>query len=244
MDVVAGEYGWSAMYLSKMMAAEAVDVIQADATRCGGVTGFMDAAAIADAHPIPLSAHCGPTIHMHLGCAARPLRHLEYFHDHVRIESMLFDGFRSAQQDGCMHPDFTRPGLGIELKKKDARDLRGEDLTAMIYDLAQPHYNHAPQFPSQPPNSIEYQQLAVVDGATVERCSFMTHSGSHVDAPFHYLPQLPCIHELPLSSLLRKVRRTRSSRPRAITPNQRRGSSQVRIPHRGRNLRPHQDRMG
>ncbi|MEO6802898.1 MAG: cyclase family protein [Granulicella sp.] len=69
----------------------------------------------------------------------------------------------------------------------------------MIYDLAQPHYNNAPQFPGQPPNSILYQQLAVVDGATVERCTFMTHSGSHVDAPFHYLPQLPCIHELSLS---------------------------------------------
>jgi kynurenine formamidase len=69
----------------------------------------------------------------------------------------------------------------------------------VIYDLAQPHYNHAPQFPGQPPNSIGYQQLAAVDGATVERCTFMTHSGSHVDAPFHYLPDLPCIHELPLS---------------------------------------------
>lgn len=69
----------------------------------------------------------------------------------------------------------------------------------MIYDLAQPHYNHGPQFPDQPPNSIRYQQLAVVKGATVERCELTTHSGSHVDAPFHYLPHLPCIHELPLS---------------------------------------------
>ncbi|HEY4358902.1 MAG TPA: enolase C-terminal domain-like protein [Acidobacteriaceae bacterium] len=120
MDIAAGEYGWSAMYLRKMIEAEAVDVMQADATRCGGITGFMDAASIADAHPIPLSAHCGPTIHMHLGCAARPLRHVEYFFDHVRIESMLFDGFRAAQSDGCMHPDFTRPGLGIEFKQKDA----------------------------------------------------------------------------------------------------------------------------
>jgi len=126
MDIAAGEYGWSAMYLHKMIAAEAVDVIQADATRCGGVTGFMDAAAIADAHPIPLSAHCGPTIHMHLACAARPLRHVEYFHDHVRIESMLFDGFCPAQTDGCMHPDFTRAGLGIEFKQKDAEPFAEE----------------------------------------------------------------------------------------------------------------------
>jgi L-alanine-DL-glutamate epimerase-like enolase superfamily enzyme len=120
MDIAAGEYGWSAMYLRRMIDTEAIDVIQADATRCGGVTGFMDTAAIADAHPLPLSAHCAPTVHMHLACAARPLRHVEYFHDHVRIESMLFDGFRPAQNDGCMHPDFTRPGLGIEFKQKDA----------------------------------------------------------------------------------------------------------------------------
>lgn len=69
----------------------------------------------------------------------------------------------------------------------------------MIYDLAQPHFNNAPQFPEQPPNSIQYQQLAVIKSATVERCTLMSHSGSHVDAPFHYLPELPCIHELPLS---------------------------------------------
>ncbi|HKD77100.1 MAG TPA: enolase C-terminal domain-like protein, partial [Ktedonobacterales bacterium] len=85
MDIAAGEYGWTAMYLRNMIDVEAVDVIQADATRCGGVTGFMDAAAIADAHPLPLSAHCGPSVHLHLACAARPLRHVEYFHDHVRI---------------------------------------------------------------------------------------------------------------------------------------------------------------
>lgn len=119
MDVAAGEYGWTALYLRRMIDAGAVDVIQADATRCGGVTGFMEAAALADAHPLPLSAHCGPTIHMHLACAARSLRHVEYFHDHVRIERMFFDGFREAASDGAMHPDLTRPGLGIELKEQE-----------------------------------------------------------------------------------------------------------------------------
>lgn len=123
MDIAAGEYGWNTLYLKRMIDAEAVDVIQADATRCGGVTGFMEAAAIADAHPIPLSAHCGPTVHMHLACAARPLRHVEYFHDHVRIERMLFDGFRPAQPDGAMHPDLTRPGLGITFKQQDAEQF-------------------------------------------------------------------------------------------------------------------------
>ncbi len=69
----------------------------------------------------------------------------------------------------------------------------------MIYDLAQPLYNNGPQFPGQPPNSILYQQRAVVQGATVERLEIMTHSGSHIDAPFHYKPELPTISELPLS---------------------------------------------
>ncbi len=125
MDIAAGEYGWTAMYLRRMIDAEAVDVIQADATRCGGVTGFMDAVALADAHPLPISAHCGPSIHMHLACAARPLRHVEYFHDHVRIESMLFDGFRKPVH-GEMHPDLARPGLGMEFKEADAEKFRDD----------------------------------------------------------------------------------------------------------------------
>jgi L-alanine-DL-glutamate epimerase-like enolase superfamily enzyme len=125
MDVAAGEYGWDAMYLKRMIDAGAVDVIQADATRCGGVTGFMEVAAIADATPIPLSSHCGPTAHLHLGCAARALRHMEYFHDHVRIEAMLFDGFRKAK-DGVMVPDLSRLGMGVELKRKDAERFRDD----------------------------------------------------------------------------------------------------------------------
>ncbi len=119
MEIAAGEYGFSPMHLSRMLQANCVDVLQADATRCGGVTGFMEAAALADAHPLPLSAHGAPSVHLHMACAARPLRHIEFFHDHVRIERMLFDGF-SEPVDGAMHPDLSRPGLGLIFKQKDA----------------------------------------------------------------------------------------------------------------------------
>ena len=125
MEVAAGEYGWTAMHLKTMIDAGAVDVIQADATRCGGVTGFMDAVAIADATPLPISAHCGPSVHMHLACAARPLRHVEYFHDHARIESMFFDGF-CRPVEGAMRPDLSRPGLGLAFKKQDAERFRDD----------------------------------------------------------------------------------------------------------------------
>jgi L-alanine-DL-glutamate epimerase-like enolase superfamily enzyme len=102
-----------------MAAAGAVDVLQADATRCGGVTGFLRAAAICDAWCLPMSAHTAPSIHVHLCCAAARIRHLEYFHDHVRIEQMLFDGAPQPAR-GVLRPDRARPGLGITLKQRDA----------------------------------------------------------------------------------------------------------------------------
>ena len=102
-----------------MVAAGAVDVLQADATRCCGITVFIKTSAICEARSIPLSAHCAPSLHAHLGCALLPLRHLEYFFDHARIESMLFDGALTPQ-NGALHPDRSRPGLGVELKEHDA----------------------------------------------------------------------------------------------------------------------------
>ena len=123
MDVTAGEYGYDLFYFRRMLEAGAVDAIQADATRCGGVTGFMDAATLADAFGMPLSSHCAPALHATLCCAARRAVHLEYFHDHVRIESMLFDG-APRPRDGRLYPDRSRPGLGLELREKDAERYR------------------------------------------------------------------------------------------------------------------------
>jgi L-alanine-DL-glutamate epimerase-like enolase superfamily enzyme len=118
MDIAAGEYGYEAGYFRRMLDAGAVDVLQADATRCGGITGFLQVAALCEAHHVPLSAHTAPSVHTHLGCAVTPLRHLEYFHDHVRIENMFFDGVRSPV-NGELSPDLSRPGMGVELKRAD-----------------------------------------------------------------------------------------------------------------------------
>ncbi len=119
MEVAAGEYGYTVPYFERMLAAKSVDVQQADATRAQGITGFLSAAALCDAHQIALSAHCAPSIHMHACCAVPRARHLEFFHDHARIERMFFDGFCEPRQ-GHMFPDRNRPGLGLELKEKDA----------------------------------------------------------------------------------------------------------------------------
>ncbi len=119
MEVAAGEYGYTIPYFENMLAAGSVDVQQADATRAQGITGFLGAAAVCDAHQIALSAHCAPSIHIHACCAVPRARHLEFFHDHARIERMFFDGFCEPRQ-GRMFPDWSRPGLGLELKKTDA----------------------------------------------------------------------------------------------------------------------------
>jgi L-alanine-DL-glutamate epimerase-like enolase superfamily enzyme len=120
MEIAAGEYGYDSWYFRRMLEAGAVDVLQADATRCAGFTGFLQAVALCEAHHLPLSAHCAPALHVHVGCAAAPLRHLEYFHDHVRIESMLFDGIPQPK-NGRLYPDLSRPGIGLELKRADAQ---------------------------------------------------------------------------------------------------------------------------
>jgi len=119
MDIAAGEYGYSAWYFKRMVDAEAVTILQADATRCGGISGFLHAASLCWASNIPLSSHCGPSMHVHVCCAVARAIHMEYFHDHVRIEQMFFDGFCEPVL-GIMSPDRSRPGMGLELKEKDA----------------------------------------------------------------------------------------------------------------------------
>jgi L-alanine-DL-glutamate epimerase-like enolase superfamily enzyme len=118
MEVAAGEYGYEPAYFRDMLAAGAVDVQQADATRCGGVTGLLAVGALCEAHQLPFSAHCAPQLHAHAAAAIPTLRHLEYFHDHARIERMVFDGALSPE-GGALRPDPGRPGLGIELKARD-----------------------------------------------------------------------------------------------------------------------------
>lgn len=119
MQIAAGEYGYDLVYFRRMLASGAVDVLQADATRCAGITGFLQVSALSQARLTPLSAHCGPSLHAPVCCAAAPVCHIEYFHDHARIEHMLFDGVLTPV-DGCLRPDLSRPGLGFDFKETDA----------------------------------------------------------------------------------------------------------------------------
>ncbi len=123
MDIAAGEYGYDLFYFRRMLDAGAVDVLQADATRCAGPSGFLQAASLCAAHALRLSAHTAPSLHTHLMCAVPAAWNIEYFHDHARIEQMLFDG-ALRPRDGRLAPDLSRPGLGLELKRRDAEKFK------------------------------------------------------------------------------------------------------------------------
>ena len=121
LDVAAGEYAFVPADFRNIV--DAVDCLQADVTRCGGITGLLQAGGLAAGHAVDLSGHCAPQLSAHALCGVPRLRHLEYFHDHVRVESMLFDGVLEPE-DGALRPDRTRPGHGLELKRPDAERYR------------------------------------------------------------------------------------------------------------------------
>jgi len=119
MEISAGEYGYRIFDFRLLLEGGCVDVLQADATRCAGISGFLQVSSLCQAHGVPLSAHTAPALHLALGCALPDFRHLEYFHDHVRIEATLFDGVTTPQA-GRLAPDLSRPGLGLDFREQDA----------------------------------------------------------------------------------------------------------------------------
>jgi L-alanine-DL-glutamate epimerase-like enolase superfamily enzyme len=120
-DVAAGEYGSDVYYFRRMCAAGAVDCLQVDATRAGGYTAWLRAATVAASHGLEVSGHCAPNLHAHVAAATPDLRHLEWFHDHVRIESMLFEGALDPK-GGTVTPDLRAPGHGLELREDVAKE--------------------------------------------------------------------------------------------------------------------------
>jgi L-alanine-DL-glutamate epimerase-like enolase superfamily enzyme len=122
-DVAAGEYSWSLADSAALIAAGAVDCLQLDVTRCGGITEFGRGAALAAANQLQVSGHCAPNLHAHVAAAVPNLRHLEYFHDHQRIEQLLFDGALDPD-GGALRPDPGRPGHGMTLRAADAEPFR------------------------------------------------------------------------------------------------------------------------
>lgn len=121
--IAAGEYIYVLDDARLLVEAGAVDVLQVDVTRCGGISNFLKLSDLAEIYHLPLSAHTAPSIHASLCCASPPAMNVEYFYDHQRIEAMLFDGAVRAR-NGFLEPDPSRPGIGLELKREDGRPFQ------------------------------------------------------------------------------------------------------------------------
>jgi L-alanine-DL-glutamate epimerase-like enolase superfamily enzyme len=122
-DVTAGEYGQDLYYFRRMCAAGAVDCLQADVSRTGGISEWLRVAAVAASFGLQISGHCAPHLHVHAAAAVSNLRHLEWFHDHVRIESMFFDGTLDPTR-GSIRPDPDAPRNGPTLRRGDGAAYR------------------------------------------------------------------------------------------------------------------------
>jgi L-alanine-DL-glutamate epimerase-like enolase superfamily enzyme len=123
LDIAAGEYAFVLRDFADLLEAGAVDCLQADVTRCGGITGLLQVGGLVAAHQLDLSAHCAPAVSAHAFCAVSRLRHLEYFHDHVRLEGLAFEETLPVT-DGALHPDSDRPGLGLDVRWADLESYR------------------------------------------------------------------------------------------------------------------------
>lgn len=121
--IAAGEYGYNLPYFSQMLQCKAVDVLQADATRCGGITNYLKAGYLAEAYQIPFSSHCAPWLHLHASLALPSFFISEYFFDHQRIEKLFFDGILPPE-NGYLSPNLQLPGLGLILKEKDIQNYK------------------------------------------------------------------------------------------------------------------------
>ncbi len=122
-DVAAGEYGYDESYFARMIDADAVDCLQVDVTRCGGYTSWLRAAALAKSRNLDVSAHCAPNLHAPVAVAIPNIRHIEYFHDHYRLDRLLFDG-TSEPHHGALAPNDGRPGHGLAPREPQAEQYR------------------------------------------------------------------------------------------------------------------------
>ncbi len=123
MKIAAGEYNYTLDDARLLIEAQAIDVLQTDVTRCGGVTNFIKIGDVCETYHYPYSAHTAPSIHATLCCSILAAMNVEYFHDHVRLEHMLFDGAITAV-NGNLKPDLSRHGLGLELRRSDAEKFQ------------------------------------------------------------------------------------------------------------------------
>lgn len=68
-----------------------------------------------------------------------------------------------------------------------------------FYDLSQPVYDHCPGWPTYEPTVVRYEATYEKDRFNAEQIRLNSHTGTHLDAPFHFFPDGKTIDQLDVS---------------------------------------------
>jgi L-alanine-DL-glutamate epimerase-like enolase superfamily enzyme len=120
--IAGGEHEFTIYGFRELLDARAVDYIQFDTNRVGGITQARKISTMAEAHSIPVIPHAGQMHNYHVVMASLNCPMAEYF-PAVDVEVgnelfwYLFDGEPTAK-DGCINLDEHVPGLGLTIDEK------------------------------------------------------------------------------------------------------------------------------
>jgi L-rhamnonate dehydratase len=119
--IAGGEHEFTIHGFRELLEARAVDYIQFDTNRVGGMTQARKIAALAEAHSIPVVPHAGQMHNYHVVMASLNSPMAEYF-PVVDVEVgnelfwYIFDGEPRAK-DGFVDLDDNTPGLGLTINE-------------------------------------------------------------------------------------------------------------------------------
>ncbi|MGH8165240.1 MAG: cyclase family protein [Rhodanobacteraceae bacterium] len=69
-----------------------------------------------------------------------------------------------------------------------------------FYDLSQPIFHDAPQWPEYDPVVVSRRHTIAYEGFNAERLELTTHSGTHVDVPFHFFENGATVDQIPVDA--------------------------------------------
>ena len=125
--IAGGEHEFTLQGFRDLLAADALDYIQLDVNRAGGLTQARKIAALAESYSIPVVPHAGQMHNFHLVMASLNSPMAEFFPVHqVEIGNELFWYIFEGEplpENGSIELSDTTPGLGLTIKEDALKDF-------------------------------------------------------------------------------------------------------------------------
>jgi L-rhamnonate dehydratase len=125
--IAGGEHEFTVYGFRELLEARAVDYIQFDTNRVGGITQAKKIAALAEAHSIPVIPHAGQMHNYHIVMASLNSPMAEYFPlVDVEVGNELFWYIFKSEakaKDGFIDLDESQPGLGLTIDEEKLKQF-------------------------------------------------------------------------------------------------------------------------